>query len=253
MTLVPEFLGHGTFWLLVVVSFFTSLLTAAVGLGGGSILLAVMAQVVPVKAIIPLHGIVQLGSNFGRALILLPTVNKELLAWFAGGSLLGALLGGQLVITLPVDVLRVVLGVFLLYVAWGPQLRGLIATKGALAAGGILSTFLTMFVGATGPFVLAMLRPFSLAPVSQVSSLAACLVVQHSLKLLVFGLLGFAYAPYVPLIVLMVASGFAGTLLGRRILLAFDPRLFTRLLNVVLTLLALRLVLLGLQPLLFSG
>ena len=43
----------------------------------------------------------------------------------------------------------------------------------------------------------------------------------------------------------MIASGFVGTLTGRRILQRLPERLFTRLFRAVLTLLGLRLLLLG--------
>ncbi|MCB1915218.1 MAG: hypothetical protein KDG52_05820, partial [Rhodocyclaceae bacterium] len=57
-------------WLgLVLTAAFTSMMTAALGAGGGVMLLAVMAQVLPPQVIIPVHGIVQMGSNLGRAIM----------------------------------------------------------------------------------------------------------------------------------------------------------------------------------------
>ena len=79
---LPNSMTGLVFTSLVLLSFFTSMLSASMGIGGGTILLAVMAQVVPVKAIIPVHGMVQLGSNVGRALVLLPNVRWLYLFWF---------------------------------------------------------------------------------------------------------------------------------------------------------------------------
>jgi len=42
-------------WLLVVVSFFTSLLTVVAGIGGGVLLLAVMLSVFPPLVVLPEH------------------------------------------------------------------------------------------------------------------------------------------------------------------------------------------------------
>ena len=47
-----------------------SLITASVGLGGGTLTLATMALLMSPTVLIPIHGVVQLGSNFGRALLL---------------------------------------------------------------------------------------------------------------------------------------------------------------------------------------
>jgi uncharacterized membrane protein YfcA len=242
ISLIPDSVGLGSFVLLIALSCLTSMLTASIGIGGGTVLLAVMAQLIPVKAIIPVHGVVQLGSNFGRAAIMAPQLNKTLVLWFALGSVVGAMVGGQIVISLPIITLQAVLGAFILFSVWGPKLNSSSGSSASLLGGGFLSTLLTMFVGATGPFVLAILRAFSLPPQALVATSAACLVIQHMLKVLVFGLLGFAYAPYFWMIGLMVASGFIGTLLGRRILIKTDPAKFKQALNLVLTVLALRLI-----------
>ena len=52
---------------LVLLSFMTSALTASVGLGGGLVLLVALASFLPPLVVLPVHGVVQLGSNFGRA------------------------------------------------------------------------------------------------------------------------------------------------------------------------------------------
>lgn len=239
---IPETLSTASFIGLIAISCFTSMLTAAIGIGGGTVLLAIMAQVLPVKAIVPIHGVVQLGSNLGRAAIMLPQLNISITLWFLLGSVVGAIAGGQLVVSLPVAILQGLLGGFILYSVWGPKIPGLGDDYKSLIAGGFLSTLLTMFIGATGPFVLAVLRTFNFHPQMLVATSAACLVIQHLLKVVVFGFLGFAFAPYLPLVVLMIASGFIGTVIGRRILIKVDPEKFKRGLNIVLTLLALRLL-----------
>jgi uncharacterized membrane protein YfcA len=69
--LLPNELAPWVAILLLVVSAFTSLISAAFGLGGGLVLLAMMATVMPAAALVPVHGVVQIGSNFGRALVML--------------------------------------------------------------------------------------------------------------------------------------------------------------------------------------
>lgn len=245
LLLIPDNLSAVTFYSLIMLSCFTSMLTASVGIGGGTVLLTVMAQIIPINAIIPLHGVVQLGSNFGRAVILLPQLNWQLVIWFLFGSLLGAFVGGQIVVTLPATILKVTLGAFILFTTWGPTISGLGGNTRSLISGGFLSTLLTMFVGATGPFVLAIIRSFQLSPQSLVATSAACLVIQHLMKVVVFSLLGFAFAPYALLISLMITSGLVGTYIGTKFLLKIDERKFKHWLNIMLTVLALRLIITG--------
>lgn len=75
--------------LLIVASFFTSLITASLGIGGGVLLLAILASTLPITALIPVHGLVQLGSNGNRALMTRTHVDKQIVMYFSFGALLG--------------------------------------------------------------------------------------------------------------------------------------------------------------------
>lgn len=234
-----------SFWgvvLLACTSFFTSLLTASVGIGGGMLLLAAMAQVMPAPAIVPVHGAVQLGSNAGRAIIMRPHIDWPILLYFLIGSSVGALVGGHIVVALPVAHIQLILALFILYSTWAPKLSLVSSSKKTVLVGGLFSTILTMFVGATGPFVAATLKRLGLDKLTQVATMASCMVAQHGVKLVVFALLGFSFAPYLPFILLLVATGFLGTLVGRQFLEKLSEEVFSKLLKAVLTLLALRLL-----------
>ena len=224
---------------LVAISAATSFLTAAAGIGGGVVLLAAMAVLMPAQALIPVHGLVQLGSNAGRALIMLRDVKTGVLLPFVAGSLLGVAIGGLTVVQLPPAILKIGLAGFILWSAWGRSFAA--AGRFAIVLTGAFSSFLTMFFGATGTFISAMVKTLELGRLEHVATHAACMVAQHLIKVAAFGLLGFAYGPYLPLIVAMIVSGFLGTVLGKRLLLRMKDRSFHRILSVILTLLALRL------------
>lgn len=240
--LIPTALNLSEFSILVVLSLFTSMLTASLGIGGGVLLLAIMAQFLPVKALVPVHGVVQLGSNTGRAILMAQQVATNQLTWFVSGSLLGAIIGGNLVVSLPTHLMQLILGGYILYSTWRPKPKTNNVSLPRLGITGLLSTFLTMFVAATGPFVMASLRSLSAAPQGLVATHAACMVVQHLLKVIVFGFLGFVFSDYFGLILAMIATGFIGTIIGRKILLKADAEKFKNALNLILTLLAIKLI-----------
>ncbi|MCB2056107.1 MAG: sulfite exporter TauE/SafE family protein [Geminicoccaceae bacterium] len=246
-SIFPQAVGSATGWLLVAVSAFTSFVTAAFGIGGGVLLLAVMGLSMPPAALIPVHGVVQIGANAGRLVLMLRHVTLPVLLPFGIGGLLGAALGGRLVVALPAAVLDLALGCFVLYSVWGrfPRLAGPFAVAGT----GAFSSFLTMFVGATGPFVAAMLKTMELDRRAHVATQAACMSLQHLLKVSTFGLLGFAYGDYAVLIALMIASGLLGTAIGTHLLERRSDTGFHRVLSVLLTVLALRLIYEGLAGL----
>lgn len=235
---------------LVVLSFFTSALTAAFGIGGGVALLAVMGFAMPVSSLIPVHGAVQLGSNAGRLWVQRAHVALKQLSWFAAGALVGALAGVPMVIALDEALLKTVLGAFILAVTWVkmPAIRsgGDRAQAAFLAAGGALTTFATMFVGATGPLAAAFLQRSASTRHAYAATHAAVMSVQHGLKVAVFALAGFAFADWFALVAAMVASGYAGTLAGSRLLDRLSGEAFAVILRWLVTLLALLLVFRGL-------
>jgi len=213
------------------------------GIGGGVVMLAAMASLLPPAAIIPVHAVVQVGSNIGRALVMRRRIDRTRLLPFLLGSLVGVTLGGSLAVNLPGEALRLVLGLFILQTVWLP-IAAMAAIKGrGLALGGAIASFLTMLVGATGPYVLALLKPLGLERRGIVATHAAMMTTQHGLKIIAFGLLGFAFAPWLPLIAAMIAAGFVGTLIGSRLLGRLSEHQFELIIKTLLTVLALDLVL----------
>jgi uncharacterized membrane protein YfcA len=227
---------------LILTSFFTSALTAAVGLGGGVALIAIMATVMPANALVPVHGVVQFGSNAGRALVQLKHVDWLIALWFAIGAAFGAAIGGAIAVELPSFVLKGGIGLFVLWVVWGRTPKFGKAPKRVVAAAGFASTFLSMFFGAAGPIGGAVLSMLGLSRHAFVANQAITALIMHIFKIIVFGALGFAFAPWAGLILLMIASGFLGTLAGSRLLGRMDEKSFKTGFKWVMTALALNLL-----------
>lgn len=239
-SLLPTDISCSSMLALVFVSAATSFLTAAAGIGGGIVLLAVMAVLVPAPAVIPVHGAVQIGSNAGRTAIMMPDVQWSILLPFVAGTVFGAGLGGLTAVQLSPGILKTGLAGFILWSVWGKV--SFPSGRAVIVGTGVVSSFLTMFFGATGTFVSAMVKTLKLGRLEHVATHSACMVVQHVIKVLVFGLLGFSYGPYLVLIFAMVLSGFLGTLSGKRFLVRMNDKIFHRVLSIILTLLAFRLL-----------
>lgn len=242
MEMVPEGLTEFLFWLLVATSFLGSFISTAAGIGGGVTMLAVMAQVMPPLALIPVHGLVQLGSNVSRMTVMWKHIHWRFLGWFFLGGVLGAAVGVKVVTALPTAVLQTVLGLFILYSLWGPMPARTEASRRGLIAGGGLTTLASMFIGASGPLAMVIVKGYDYDRFTKVGTFSGVMVIQHGLKGIVFGIAGFAFMPYVPLVAFMVAAGFLGTLVGKRVLLNQNEDRFGVILNIVLTILALRLL-----------
>lgn len=244
LELIPEAISTTAFTLLVIASFFTSAVSAAIGIGGGLMLLALMANLMPANAIIPVHAVVQFGSTTGRTLALLRHVDWNIVIWFSVGGVFGSILGGQVAVNIPPEALQVAIGAFILYSTWLPIVKFSTSRRSMTFLGGGTS-FLAMIVGGVAPFIFVVLKDLFSDRRGVVSTLAAILTVQALLKAVIFGLFGFMFAPWVPVIILMVITGFIGTLVGKLFLERVPTEKAQPVLKVVLTLLAGRLLYLG--------
>lgn len=239
--------------LIVATSFVGSAITAAFSIGGGLLLIAVMSALLPGGAVIPVHGAIMLGSNASRAGVFRRHVDLHLVGWFGAGALVGAVIGGSIVTTLPDAVFRLAVAGFILFTQWGPALRLPVGAK-SIGAAGAVSTFLTLFVGASGPFITAVLATVErLERAAMVGTAAACMVIQHGLKCVVFAIAGFSFAPFLPLLAASIAAGFLGTVLGAKLLHRLEEAAFRRALKWLLTALAIYLIGAALAGLLKTG
>lgn len=240
---LPEQISLLTSLGLIAFAAVTSALTAALGVGGGVLLLAVLALSLPPAAIIPVHGLVQFGSNFNRTLMLLKQIDWPLFFAFLPGVILGAGLANLFLTDLPLHLLQLCIAGFILFLTWGPKIPALALGKLGTALAGLITTFISMFAGATGPLVAAFIKQqHPNQPVKIVANFAICMSAQHLPKALVFGAAGFVFKSWLGLIALMILSGLVGTWLGLQLLQRMSSQKFNWLINLVLTLLALRLV-----------
>lgn len=240
--LLPD--GLGTAWAgaLIAASFVTAAISAAFGIGGGVAMLAVMLAVLPPAVVLPIHGVVQAGSNAGRVVTLRKSVQRSMLAWFSAGTVAGVVVASLVLVALPTQMLQVILGVFILWTVWGPKFTARAIPDRAFVLVGAGASFCTMFVGATGPMVAAFWDVKRMGKLAVVATHSACMVVQHAVKVLAFGVLGFAFVDWLPMIAAMLVAGQVGTQVGARILSALPERVFELSFKLILTGLALRLL-----------
>ncbi|WP_194089085.1 sulfite exporter TauE/SafE family protein [Vibrio hibernica] len=237
----PDVLSDSQFYLLILLSGMTSMLNTIIGVGGGATLIAFMVTMIPAQAVIPVHAVVQLGSNAGRAILMRKYIEKKYLGWFFVGSVLGAVIGGQLALNLPTQYLELILAVFILISSWVPINLSFNGKKGLVGVG-LFTTFLSMFVGATGPLLIATVKNL-LPDRRQLGATMACfMAMQHTIKMVMFAFLGFAFKDWLGVITLMIAFGFVGTYVGKRILYKVSNQNFHTILKVALTFIALRLI-----------
>ena len=235
----PASISNLTAYFLIFASMATSFITSAFGIGGGAVLLGLLAVKLPPVALLPIHGIVQIGSNLGRTIIFFKDIKKETLIPFTIGTIIGSIIGGSIFIQIDAWLLQLSISLFILWSVYGKI--PIIGSK-QITIGGAFSGLMTMFFGASGTLVAGMVKTLNLEPVKHLATHSALMSIQHLIKVVVFGFVGFAYSEYFLLIFLMIISGFAGTILGKKILVKYGSKYFKLILNATLTIIAIYLL-----------
>lgn len=235
--------------LLALTAVATSALSAMVGIAGGMILLTVLLLYVDPLVAIPLHAAVQMVSNGSRTWLHRRVIERAVVASYALLLLPAGVVGLAVASRLGPEALRGAIGVFVLVATWAP---GLLRMPGSgsgerralwrfVALGGVAGV-LNVTIGATGPLTAPFFRGLGLDRFALIGTLAATQLLGHLAKVLVFGVVGFAFGDYAALLALLALLVMVGAWLGTRALERIDERRFTWFYRSVLTLLALRLV-----------
>lgn len=228
--------------LLICLAGFTSFLTAALGAGGGLLLLVVMASILPMAVVIPLHGLVQLGSNANRMLMTFRYIDAQMLVFFAIGAIIGAIGATFLVVELPLELMKIAVGLFVIFLLWGatPTIRETSNSWRVIV--GFCTTFISMFVGASGPLVGSLMQVHGYDKMRFIATFSSCMTFQHLLKAIVFGSIGFSFWQWLPLVLAMVISGAIGTWLGLKQLKKISNEKFKFIFRFILSLLCIQLI-----------
>ena len=231
---------------LVPIVFLTSCLTAVIGMGGGVLLLMLMPGLVPTAAILPLHALTQLASNVSRAAFGWRSIDLRIVPAFTAGAVAGGWAGAEIYQGLDLRWLPAYIGLFILVFTWLPLpvVRG--GGNIALALLGFCQTGLGMLAGATGPLGAAVLLQRNSQRDWLVVNTAVYMTLNHALRVAAYFALGFSYAPWWALVCGMVLAGICGSWVGTRLRGLVPQRDFHKWFRLLVSVLAVRMILLAL-------
>lgn len=235
-------------FLLVAIAFFVAVWNTSIG-PSGAIMFVTMATLLPPAAAIPIHAVTSTAANAVRVLILRDLIDWRFVSPFVFGGLLGLSAGVPFlaIIVSSEDVLQIVLAIFILVTTWIPLKRFSSGGDMFAAVGGAVSSFLTLFVGATTPLVAAIIGQGDNNHRRVIATSAGCMLFQHAAKIPIFGTLGFCFVNYTDLLFCLVLSTSTGAWVGRQLLIRVPERGIRPVFNALITLLALNLLWRGLS------
>jgi len=227
----------------------TATISGFLGMGGGMVLLAIMTLLIPSQMVVPIHGVVQMASNGTRTLIFLRHVRWRVFAIYVVPATIGLIAATQVWSGDKLSWFKPAIGLFILafliYRRYSPKLRN--PPLWIYAPLGLFVGFLTIFVGATGPFLAPFFLREDFEKENVIATKAVCQMWLHMAKIPAFLTLGFDYAAHWPLLAGLVVAVIVGTALGKRLLGKMSERFFLVLFQGVLAIIAVVLIVNGVQ------
>ena len=243
-------------FILIIAAFITSSISAVLGMGGGIILLGIMAILIPEGyMVIALHGIIQLFSNTTRTYVFRNHLKKDLIKEFSIGVFGGVTLSIIIIIILiqlfqvssaneiKVEILKPLIGIFIIWYLFlkGPKKKK--ESNSFIPVGGI-SGLSSIFVGATGPLIAPFFLSRNLLKENIIANKAACQMITHLTKIPLFiYFFNVNYLEEYTILLPLIFAVFLGTNFGKKILSFIPEKLFKKLFKITLFIIAIRLIL----------
>ncbi len=230
------------FWL---AAFFAELIGTMAGFGSSTIFLPIALFFLDFRTALTLVAIFHMSGNIGRITFFRHGFNRRLLLIFGLPSVLLTLLGALLVTYVPSDVLKLVLGVFLIVFSFAslskPEISFSPSKKNSFV-GGSLSGFFAGLIGTGGALRGAFLTSFNLEKSVYIATAAAISLAVDITRIPVYfgsGFLQPQFYYYIPILFLLAISG---SFTGKKIVSKISQSTFRKIVLVAITLVSLKFV-----------
>jgi len=240
---------------LIIAAFITSSISAILGMGGGIILLGIMAIIIPEGyVVIALHGIVQLISNLTRSYVFRNHIKGNIIRQYFPGAILGLCFSiiiimilirsfnVQSAMNIKIDFLKPLIGIFIIWFLYG-QRAPIKDEQTNFFNVGVISGLTTVFIGATGPLIAPFFLRGKLTKKNIIANKAFCQAISHAGKIPIFIIFfQFNYLLEIGLLIPLTAAVFIGTNFGKQILRFIPEKVFRLLFKGALFLIAIKLI-----------
>ncbi|MBE9398951.1 sulfite exporter TauE/SafE family protein [Pontibacterium sp. N1Y112] len=209
---------EGEYILFPLISFFAGVISALVGFGGGILMVILLSVFVPIKELIAVIGLVQMGSLLSRMYIYRQHADYAISTKYLVGAIPGTVIAMLLFDQINAATLSMVLGGFLLYSAWKPKGVPVGRSTLSLSFAGSTTAFIAFFVGAPGPAIASILGRFELQKLQFIGSMTVCMLGLNVMKLSAFYSIGFPMERWFMICMLMMLTGILGTVVGSKLM-----------------------------------
>ncbi len=230
--------------LYILPSIITGFISSVSGMGGGAILLAILTTIFPIRTVVPIHGVVQMGANISRSYILRKYIIKKMSFFFLLGMPVGVLIGIKL---LSQDIsekhLKILISIFIIFTVFKPKKMPQLKIKDwQFFFVGITASTLGLLIGSVGPFLAPFFLRDDISKEQLVATKSSMQMIVHTSKIPSFLYLQFNYSHYTFEILFLLTGVLIGNFLGIKVLKKLNSNMFTLIFKTSLSLAAARLL-----------
>ena len=230
-----------------LIFFFTAFVSEVIGtmagFGSSTVFLPLALLFVDFKTALVLVAFLHIFGNLGRISFFRHGLDRRLMLTFGIPSVLCTLVGALLVGSLPQDVLKGLLGTFLVLYAglslWRDTLQAKADTLSAVT-GGALSGFLAGLIGTGGALRGAFLTAFRLPKEKYIATAASIALAVDITRIPVYLRQGFLDRQYYVYVPILFVIAFAGSFMGKEIVQRIKQKQFRKLVLAAVLLIGLK-------------
>lgn len=222
----------------------TSVISATVGMAGGTVLLSILLLFLAPSIAIPVHAANQLVSNFWRCRLLRSSIRWNFFYTFCLGAIIGNTASAWLLKTaLDLKHGTLFIALIILYTVFKPKKLPSFSphAKGFFFVG-ISLGFAGMFLGATGLILGTCFVRNDMQKEEILATQGSMQTFNHFTKILGFLWLGFDYAPWPIPISAMIVASFIGTTYGVSLVRKIPENIFAVMFRGVLVISAIHII-----------
>ena len=213
--------------------------------------MAIIASLVDTAYIVPLHATVQLTSTSTRLILFFKHIKWKIILFFLVGVLPGAFLGIYVFNLLDKNIIKLLMGIFILLITYLPKSKKEITSSFAnFLPVGFVSGMIGIFFGAIGPFIAPFFVRKDVIKEELVATKATCQAITHIIKIPMFGFIGANVLVHWNILLYLCVAVIVGTIVGKNMLSKMSEKTFKKIFNVLLTIIALRIIVVQLLQLL---
>ncbi|KCZ70714.1 putative permease [Candidatus Methanoperedens nitroreducens] len=231
--------------LFFISAFIAEVIGTIVGFGSSTIFLPLALFFVDFKTALTLVAFFHIFGNLGRITFFRHGLDKKLILIFGIPSIILTVIGALLVNYTPQDVLKLVLGVFLLVFSITsivkPDFKFKPSNKNAVIGGG-LSGFLAGLIGTGGALRGAFLSAFNLKKTVYIATAAAIALAVDMTRIPIYFGSGFLEPRFYVYLPFLFIIAIAGSYTGKKIVYKIPQSAFRRLVLGAIALISLRFI-----------